>query len=767
MGEVLVAVKNNKLFQTLADACRDRGFAAVRALTLEEAESRLPEGSFSALIVNLDDIQTSSEKKIAARIRQLPAGLKILGLAAGTSLKTATGYIRSGLTDYLPVPPDPLELAQSLTSLLGSFADGSGSSAQTPNPASGGPHAGASAPFRVSGTGPSPSPPATGDRGSAQASGPRDSPAPCRTSADDGPDPAVVFPSRAIVGRSPALMQLFRIIAKVAATDSTVMVHGETGTGKELIARAIHLSSPRRDMPMVPVNCGAIPEELLETELFGHEKGAFTNAVKERAGRFELAQGGTVFLDEIGDMSPKLQVKLLRVLQEHEFEKVGGERTIRADIRVITATHVDLARAVREGRFREDLYYRLNVIPVSVPPLRERAADIPLLIDFFLKRLRETRASSVTGVSPSAMDQLCSYRWPGNIRELENLMERMVILADGDVLTDEDLPAWIRTVPDPADEARDELLKGFLEPDEGQYGYRAAPGELASRSGQPGTPDVREPAPGGAVAPRPDGCAPAGMDVPYHGLPGVSGLPGGPGTANGTEVQEKTDWAGPHDPVLEDVPEDPDDPDDHLFMGSGSAGSASSAARGPGTPDPGPEVPDPDGLQAQSSVFGGFPGPSEVSAPSGASVPPEGSPPSGASVPPEGSGPSEASGFSGSDGPSATPGTGPGTGPAETGLFSGTDTATDPGGTIPPEAPDPDAPPAGASGRQGIPDEIMGLVAPLLNFPAEGVTLNALMKGYEARLIEGALTASGGLKNTAARLLGINRTTLQEKLRKK
>ncbi|MDR1309282.1 MAG: sigma-54 dependent transcriptional regulator [Deltaproteobacteria bacterium] len=247
-------------------------------------------------------------------------------------------------------------------------------------------------------------------------------------------------PLSSIVGQDPGLLEVFRIVEKVAATDSTVMVHGESGTGKELVARAIHQASPRSGRPMIPVNCGAIPEELLETELFGHEKGAFTNAIRDRVGRFEMADGGTIFLDEIGDMSPKLQVKLLRVIQEHEFERVGGDRTISVDIRIITATHVDLSRAVGDGRFREDLYYRLNVIPLTIPPLRDRPGDVPLLIDFFLGRLREARGSRVTGVSDEARALMSAYRWPGNVRELENLMERMVILADGPILTRHDLP---------------------------------------------------------------------------------------------------------------------------------------------------------------------------------------------------------------------------------------------------------------------------------------------------------------------------------------
>ncbi|MEW6264168.1 MAG: sigma-54 dependent transcriptional regulator [Thermodesulfobacteriota bacterium] len=246
-----------------------------------------------------------------------------------------------------------------------------------------------------------------------------------------------------IVGQSPAIRDVFRLVDKVATTDSTIMIYGESGTGKELIARAIHKSSRRRDKPLIPVNCGAIPEELLESELFGHEKGAFTSAIRTRIGRFELADGGTIFLDEIADMSPKLQVKLLRVLQEHEFERIGGGKTINVDIRVITATNKDLSQAVEHGRFREDLYYRLNVIPITVPPLRERKTDIPLLVQHFLSRFRETRDSIVVEIHPEAMEYIIKYSWPGNIRELENIIERMVILAEGPLLSKMDLPPKI------------------------------------------------------------------------------------------------------------------------------------------------------------------------------------------------------------------------------------------------------------------------------------------------------------------------------------
>jgi len=245
------------------------------------------------------------------------------------------------------------------------------------------------------------------------------------------------------VGDSKPIQKVFELIEKVADTDSTVLITGESGTGKELIAKAIHYNSYRRDNPMVVINCGAIPEELLESELFGHEKGAFTGAHKSRIGRFELANEGTIFLDEIGDMSPNLQVKLLRVLQEQKFERVGSTRTIKIDIRIIAATNKNLISAVNKGTFREDLYYRLNVIPIKVPPLRHRKSDIPLLVDFFLKKFNKEKRKNVKEFTSEAMDTLLYYDWRGNVRELENLVERVVILSNGDEIDLEDIPESI------------------------------------------------------------------------------------------------------------------------------------------------------------------------------------------------------------------------------------------------------------------------------------------------------------------------------------
>ncbi len=249
----------------------------------------------------------------------------------------------------------------------------------------------------------------------------------------------------AILGTSAEVENIRGLIDKVADTDTTVLILGDSGTGKELVARALHYGSSRSDKPFVPINCGAIPEDLLESELFGYEKGAFTGAISTKIGRFEAANNGTVFLDEIGDMSPGLQIKILRVLQEKEFERVGGLKSIKVDVRVVAATNQDLDLAVEEKRFRKDLYYRLNVIPIYLPPLKERVEDVPLLVKEFMDRICEKKNKTLRGVAPEAMKLFEAYDWPGNIRELENLIERIVVLKDDNTrVTQVDLPEKIR-----------------------------------------------------------------------------------------------------------------------------------------------------------------------------------------------------------------------------------------------------------------------------------------------------------------------------------
>jgi transcriptional regulator with GAF, ATPase, and Fis domain len=237
---------------------------------------------------------------------------------------------------------------------------------------------------------------------------------------------------------------IYEMVARVADSPSTVLITGESGTGKELIAKALHRGSSRRDRPLIKVNCAAIPKDLVESELFGHERGAFTGAVGSKPGRFELADGGTLFLDEIGEVPVEMQVKLLRALQESEFERVGGIKTLRVDVRLIAATNRDLKALIADGRFREDLYYRLAVVPIALPPLRDRREDIPLLVRHFVDKYDQRLGKRVEGVDAEAMELLQAYPWPGNIRELENLMERSVLFADGPVIHASALPDSLR-----------------------------------------------------------------------------------------------------------------------------------------------------------------------------------------------------------------------------------------------------------------------------------------------------------------------------------
>jgi len=265
------------------------------------------------------------------------------------------------------------------------------------------------------------------------------------------------FPN--IVGDSPELQAVFEVIKQAAPTKATVLILGESGTGKELVAQALHEESPRKDKPFVKVNCAALSESLLESELFGHEKGSFTGAVGRKEGRFELADGGTLFLDEIGEISASLQIKLLRVLQTREFERVGGTQTVKVDVRLVAATNKDLAAEVKAGHFREDLYYRLNVVAVTLPSLRQRKGDIPALVSHFLGKYAGSYGKTVKGLAPGTLNALLAHSWPGNVRELENAIERAVVLAKGTELTADDLPPTLRG-PRPKDVAAGSLIPG-------------------------------------------------------------------------------------------------------------------------------------------------------------------------------------------------------------------------------------------------------------------------------------------------------------------
>ncbi len=257
------------------------------------------------------------------------------------------------------------------------------------------------------------------------------------------------YKSSGLVGSTPQMKQIFHMIADVAPSTASILILGETGTGKELAANAVHCQSDRACMPFVALHCAALSEGVLESELFGHEKGAFTGAVQARKGRFEMADGGTLFLDEVGEMSLKVQVKLLRVLEKGEFERVGGEKTLKVDVRLITATNRNLEKEVSEGRFREDLFYRLNVITIHLPPLRERKDDIPILSNFFVIKYTKKYKKEIKGFAPEAMEALCAYHWPGNVRELENVVERAIVLCKKNTISVEHLPRNV--VPDKDD----------------------------------------------------------------------------------------------------------------------------------------------------------------------------------------------------------------------------------------------------------------------------------------------------------------------------
>ena len=381
-GSILLADDEEKILKTLGRALRDDGHEVVTASNAKDASRLLAERSFDLLIIDFlmpDRTGMDVIRELAANIPEAERPAMVMMTAHG-SIETAVEAMKLGARDYLQ---KPFEVDELLVLARRALED---QRART---------------------------------GLNYLLSERDA----------------EFNHYGIIGKSRAIHDVMSRAELVAESKSTVLITGETGTGKELVARAIHARSAQHTMPMIKVNCAAIPETLLESELFGHVRGAFTGATFSKKGRFALADGGTIFLDEIGTISLAVQAKLLRVLQEREFEPLGAERTQKVDVRVIAATNRDLRQMVADGKFLEDLYYRLNVIPIAMPPLRDRREDVPLLVDHFVRRYAERSGKPIDGVDDKTMTELTRYDWPGNVRELENTMERAVVLATGSVLT--------------------------------------------------------------------------------------------------------------------------------------------------------------------------------------------------------------------------------------------------------------------------------------------------------------------------------------------
>jgi len=383
----ILVVDDEQNIRTVLRALLARdGHQVIVAADGDEAKERLASGGFHAVLTDLRMPGTDGMALLRHVCSTYP-GLPVVMLTAHGTVDTAVEAIKRGAFDYLTKPFDHAEIRQVMTKALRTEA--------------------AKERSRVGGA-----------------------------AAEDEPDD----PFAGIIGATPSMQAVFALVRKVAPSPTTLLIRGESGTGKELIATAIHRLSNRANAPLIKLNCTAIPENLFESELFGHEKGSFTGAIASKPGRFELANGGTLFLDEVGELPKEMQVKLLRVLQERSFERVGGIKSLDVDVRLIAATNVDLESLVESGDFREDLYYRLNVVPIELPPLRDRGQDIPRLLDYFVEKFNARLGREVQGVSPAAVDVLRRYAWPGNIRELENLMERVVLLLEGDIVRPDDLP---------------------------------------------------------------------------------------------------------------------------------------------------------------------------------------------------------------------------------------------------------------------------------------------------------------------------------------
>ena len=406
-GSLLVVEDDGDVREFLADDLRARGYRTETSGSCGSAIGLLREQSFDVVLcdVHLPDGDGLSVLRWCQERRQRPSVILLTGYG---TIENAVEAMRAGADDYLTKPVVDDQLAESLSRVMARRIDG--------------PHMVSVPPVEPSPVG------------------------------------------EMLVGRDPRMQQLFELVDTVARTRTTVLIQGESGTGKTLTARSIHDHSDRRDRPFVEVSCGALSETLLESELFGHVAGAFTGAVSDRPGRFRQADGGTLFLDEIDTASPALQVRLLRAIQDREFEPVGGGRTERVDVRLIVATNKDLEGLVREGEFREDLYYRVNVITLTQPPLRGRSIDIPLLVELYRERFANELGRPVADVDPVAMECLCEYHWPGNVRELVNVIERAVVLCRGEVIRLDDLPEVVRR-EEPRAEVANRLKSAMADPE--------------------------------------------------------------------------------------------------------------------------------------------------------------------------------------------------------------------------------------------------------------------------------------------------------------
>jgi len=389
-AQILIADDDEVSCQLFAETLEDEGYRVKQAFSGDEALSSLAEDAFELLIIDVRMPGTSG-LEVTRLVHAKYPSLPVIVMTAFGSIETAVEAIHEGAFDFISKPMNLAELKNTVSKAL----------------------AQQSLQHRAD------------------------------KNAGKSDEPPHQHMSK-IIGKTPAMLEVYKTVARVAPTKSTVLILGESGTGKEMIARAIHEHSPRANRPFVAVDCGALTETILESEFFGHLRGSFTGAITDKKGVFEEAQGGTCFLDEIGGISPSLQARLLRVLQEHEVRRVGGKDWIPVDVRVVAATNYNLTEAVKNGQFRQDLFYRLNVVVIQLPPLRQRKEDIPLLAQHFLKRYSEEDGKTISTISDKAMDLLSSHSWPGNIRELENAIEQAVALSYQPVLTPEDLPRDVR-----------------------------------------------------------------------------------------------------------------------------------------------------------------------------------------------------------------------------------------------------------------------------------------------------------------------------------